>query len=87
MSKTYVIQWKSSVNGRAGKGTKLFKFEEAARLAEELNSGYPGIHHEPVEVDVPPDAPPDPEPSEREPAEAATEAAPVQHSPDFAFSA
>jgi hypothetical protein len=48
MNKTYVIQWKSRVNGRAGKGTKLFDLEEAERLVEELNREYPQIHHEVV---------------------------------------
>jgi hypothetical protein len=48
MNKTYVIQWKSRVNGRAGKGTKLFDREEAERLVEELNREYPQIHHEVV---------------------------------------
>ena len=49
MNNKYVIQWKSKVNGRAGKGTKLFEHEEAKELAEELNTEYPQIHHEPVE--------------------------------------
>ena len=48
MSKTYVIQWKSKVNGRAGRGTKHFSRDEAARLVEELNHEYPQIHHEMV---------------------------------------
>lgn len=42
----YVIQWKSKVNGRAGRGTKLFEGEEGAQLVEELNAEYPDIHHE-----------------------------------------
>ena len=46
MSKMYVIQWKSKVNGRAGRGTKLFDQAEAERLVEELNTEYPEIHHE-----------------------------------------
>jgi len=46
MSKTYVIQWKSKVNGRAGKGTKLFDLDEAQELAAELNQEYPDIFHE-----------------------------------------
>ena len=46
MTKTYVIQWKSKVNGRAGRGTKLFSREEAETLIEELNTEYPQIHHE-----------------------------------------
>jgi hypothetical protein len=50
MSKSYVIQWKSKLNGRTGKGTKTFEWEEAADLAEELNWEYPDIHHEVVEA-------------------------------------
>ncbi len=46
MSKRYVIQWKSKVNGRAGRGAKLFDRSEAERLVEELNREYPQIHHE-----------------------------------------
>ena len=46
MSKTYVIQWKSKINGRAGKGTKQFSLEEAETLVQELNQEYPNIHHE-----------------------------------------
>ena len=46
MNKTYVIQWKSRVNGRTGRGTKLFDREEANRLAQELNREYPQIEHE-----------------------------------------
>ena len=49
MSKTYVIQWKSKVNGRAGKGTKLFELEEAEALVAELNEEYPDIDHHAVE--------------------------------------
>jgi hypothetical protein len=45
MSAQYVIQWKSRVNGRAGKGNKLFSREEAEQLAEELNEEYPDIEH------------------------------------------
>jgi hypothetical protein len=48
MSSTYVIRWKSKVNGRAGKGTKQFERTEAERLAQELNREYPQIEHEPV---------------------------------------
>ncbi len=46
MNKSYVIQWKSKVNGRAGRGTKSFDRAEAERLIEELNREYPQIHHE-----------------------------------------
>ena len=89
MSKSYIIQWKSSINGRAGRGTKQFDWEEANRLAEELNRGYPGIHHEVVEGNAPP-APsrlPEPEPAEPEPAEAGVEITQLNHTPDFAMSA
>ena len=37
MNKKYVIQWKSKVNGRAGKGTKLFDREEADRYSVDLS--------------------------------------------------
>jgi hypothetical protein len=46
MNKRYVIQWKSRVNGRSGKGTKVFNREEAENLVEELNREYPDIQHE-----------------------------------------
>ena len=52
MNKQYVIQWKSRVNGRAGKGTKLFSREEAERLAAELNQEYPDIEHTVMEADL-----------------------------------
>ena len=48
MKKHYYIQWKSKVNGRAGKGSKSFDREEAEQLVEELNREYPQIHHEMV---------------------------------------
>jgi len=50
MNKTYVIQWKSKVNGRAGRETKLFSKDDAERLVEELNREYPQIVHEPIET-------------------------------------
>ena len=46
MNKKYIIQWKSKVNGRVGKGTKHFDREEAVQLANELNQQYPDIEHE-----------------------------------------
>jgi hypothetical protein len=46
MNKSYVIQWKSKVNGRAGRGTKRFEKDEVDRLVEELNREYPQIEHE-----------------------------------------
>ncbi len=50
MSKSYVIQWKSTSNGRTGRGTKRFEQEAAELLAEELNREYPEIVHEVVEI-------------------------------------
>jgi hypothetical protein len=50
MNKKCVIKWKSKVNGRAGRGTKLFDQAEAQRLAEELNREYPQIVHEAVDA-------------------------------------
>jgi len=46
MNKMYVIHWKSTVNGRAGTGTKLFHRDDAESLVEELNREYPQIEHE-----------------------------------------
>jgi hypothetical protein len=46
--KTYVIQWKSSVTGAIGTGTKRFEKQEAEHLAKELNEDYPDINHEAV---------------------------------------
>lgn len=48
MNNSYVIQWKSKVNGRAGRGTKRFEREEADRLVVELNREYPQIEHQAV---------------------------------------
>ena len=48
MRNRYVIQWKSTVNGRAGRGTKVFDRVQAERLADELNREYPQIVHEAV---------------------------------------
>ena len=48
MNNSYVIQWKSKVNGRAGRGTKRFEKEEVDRLVEELNREYPQIEHEAI---------------------------------------
>jgi hypothetical protein len=50
MNKSYVIQWKSKVNGRAGRGTKRFERDEADQLVEELNREYPQIEHEAIEA-------------------------------------
>ncbi len=58
----YVIQWKSKVNGRAGRGTKHFDKEEAERLVAELNREYPQIDHEisPARTESTPPAPEEP---------------------------
>jgi hypothetical protein len=48
MNNCYVIQWKSKVNGRAGRGTKRFEKEEVDQLVEELNREYPQIEHSAV---------------------------------------
>jgi hypothetical protein len=70
MNKSYVIQWKSKVNGRAGRGSRLLDRAEAERLAEELNREYPDIQHEPIPAE-PSSAPPHAG-SAGEPAEQAT---------------
>lgn len=51
MSNKYVIQWKSKVNGRAGRGTKLFERDEGEELVQELNRDYPDIQHELVKAE------------------------------------
>ncbi len=60
MSNEYIIQWKSKVNGRAGRGSKVFGKEEAELLAEELNLEYPDIVHEAIPT-PPPSGTPIPE--------------------------
>ena len=55
MSESFVIQWKSTVNGRVGKGTKIFNRAEGEELIQELNREYPEMIHELIL------APPDPE--------------------------
>ena len=50
MNNSYVIQWKSKVNGRAGRGTKRFDKDEVERLVEELNREYPQIEHSVAEA-------------------------------------
>jgi hypothetical protein len=60
MTNSYVIKWKSLVNGRAGKGTRHFEKDEAEQLAEELNHEYPQIHHEAVPVEAEPQLEPAP---------------------------
>jgi hypothetical protein len=85
MSKSYVIQWKSKLNGRAGKGTKVFDWDEATGLAQELNGEYPDIQHEVIEASIMET----PSTMEREPVNEATagaEAPQTNHSPDHAFS-
>jgi hypothetical protein len=51
MNKLYIIQWKSKVNGRAGRGTKTFDKSEAEQLVDELNREFPQIVHEIAEAD------------------------------------
>ena len=58
MNNSYVIQWKSKVNGRAGRGTKRFEKEEAERLVEELNREYPDIEHSAAQASDEPAAEP-----------------------------
>lgn len=58
MIKSYVIHWRSTVNGRAGRGTKLFEQEAAQRLAQELNREFPEIRHEAVEASTEPEPSP-----------------------------
>jgi hypothetical protein len=68
MSNTYVIQWKSTVNGRTGKGTKLFSLEDAQALVAELNHEHPEIQHEALEAETAPSSPvQEPAPSASEP--------------------
>lgn len=86
MSKSYVIQWKSSENGRAGKGSKLFELEEAEQLAEELNREYPRIHHEVVEANLDPEHSSEPEPRPRTQPEEAPVTSAAKNS-DLVFSA
>jgi len=57
MSRTYVIQWKSLVNGRSGRGAKLFDRQEAEDLAGELNREFPQIRHEAVKSSSEPQIP------------------------------
>ena len=61
MNNSYVIQWKSKVNGRAGRGTKQFDKEEADRLVEELNHEYPQIEHQAIAATAAVAAEPEPE--------------------------
>ena len=57
MSKKYVIQWRSKLNGRAGRGTRQFAEEEAQRLVAELNRDYPDIEHEMMDASAVPQNP------------------------------
>lgn len=59
MRNSYVIGWKSRVNGRAGRGKKVFELVEAQRLADELNREYPSIDHQAVEAKPTAETPPD----------------------------
>ncbi len=82
MSKMYVIQWKSKLNGRAGKGTRLLEREAAEQLVAELNREYPQIEHDLLEVEACPEpAPPAPEPAESHDAGTPTESS-AEHDND-----
>ncbi len=81
MSKTYLIRWKSKVNGRAGRGSKLFERAEAERLVAELNQEYPEIEHELFETDAEPRSPSPTSQSRTE-----SEARPTHEDPSHAFS-
>jgi hypothetical protein len=84
MSKSYIIEWKSMVNGRSGRGTKRFDEAQANNLAEELNREYPAIHHQAVEaLDTPNRAP---EPAYSQQTEDAPGVPELNHSPDHALS-
>ncbi len=76
MSNRYVIKWVSKVNGRAGKGSKVFRRPEAEALVEELNREYPDIHHEVIVA--PPEGQPEPEPVDAETAESMAESEEVE---------
>ena len=69
---SYIIQWKSLVNGRAGKGSKHFERQDAERLAQELNREFPQIHHEAVKDEGPSRPTYIPEPESDEPEEIVT---------------
>ena len=51
MKDSYVIYWKSKVNGRSGRGTRQFSLQEAEALAQDLNLEYPEIEHDAVKAD------------------------------------
>jgi hypothetical protein len=59
VSTTYVIRWKSNVNGLAGRGAKEFHLAAGQHLVAELNSEYPDIEHELIVT--PPPRPPESE--------------------------
>ena len=62
---THVIHWVSTVNGKAGVGTKQFEKEESERPGAELNESCPEIDHEAI-LPMPPAAGPAIEPSPAE---------------------
>ena len=87
MSKSYIIEWKSQVNGRTGRGTKRFDLGEARHLAEELNREYPEIHHEPVAADSAGESVEAPvSAGDLDEADVAPGVPQLNHSPDHAFS-
>ena len=54
MKKTFVIAWRSATSERSGRGKKLMTFEEAERLAAELNQDYPAFIHEAFDSEASP---------------------------------
>ncbi len=73
MNKNYVIQWKSKVNGRTGRGTKLFERGEAERLVAELNREYPQIDHDILEIETGPAEVPHGQPAHEQSQESASD--------------
>ncbi len=84
MNKRYVIRWKSKVNGRAGRGSKVFERDEAERLVAELNQEYPEIEHELADAETDPRlTQPVPETPQ---AQSESESRPAPENPTHAFS-
>ncbi len=50
--KRYVVGWKSQLNGRIGKSNTPMPYEEAERLALELNNTYTIYLHVPVPAET-----------------------------------
>ncbi len=54
MVNKYVIAWKSENNGRIGQGHCQMEFEQAQRVAMDLNKGHPAYKHVPVPAQTAP---------------------------------